>query len=58
MTEEFLRNYHRYADALYQAFLDAQPHRILPASNFRFDLYASGEYTRGLETEWGSSDSD
>jgi hypothetical protein len=51
-TEEFLRNYHRYADALHSAFLAAQSHRVLTSSNFAFELYASGEYSRILESEW------
>jgi hypothetical protein len=52
LSEEFLRNYHRYADFLYQCYMESQPHRILAAANFRFDLYASGEYSKLLESEW------
>jgi hypothetical protein len=33
--------------------MDMQPHRSITAVNFRFDLYASGEYSRMLESEWG-----
>jgi hypothetical protein len=55
LSEEFLRGYHRYADALYRCYMDSQPHRMLSASNFRFELYASGEYSRMLETEWGEA---
>jgi hypothetical protein len=51
-TEEFLRNYHRYADALHRAFVAAQSHRVLSSANFVFGLYASGEYSRILESEW------
>jgi hypothetical protein len=32
----------------------SQPHLIVTAANFRFDLYASGEYSRMLESEWGA----
>jgi hypothetical protein len=53
MAEEFLRNYHRYADCLYKCFMESQPHRAIEAANFHFDLYASGEYSRMLETQWG-----
>ncbi len=53
IAEEFLRNYHRCADALYRCYLDSQAHEPLLAANFRFDLYASGEYSRMLESEWG-----
>jgi hypothetical protein len=52
-SEEFLRNYHRYADALYRCFMELEPHLILAAENFRFDLFASGEYSRLLESQWG-----
>lgn len=52
LSPEFLGHYHRYADALYLCFLQAQPYRPAPSRSFRFDLYASGEYSRLLETEW------
>ncbi len=55
LNEELLRNYHRYADYLFQCFMETDPHRKLVPANFRFELYASGEYSRLLETEWGSS---
>jgi hypothetical protein len=52
LAEEFLRNYHRYADVLYRCYLDSQPYRRLASANFHFVLYASGEYSRLLESEW------
>lgn len=52
LTENFLRNYHRYGDFLYRCYMDSQPHRALGPANFRFSLYASGEYSRLLESEW------
>lgn len=52
LSEEFLRNYHRYADALFRTYLESMPHRAIGNQNFKFDLYASGEYSRLLETEW------
>ena len=55
LAEEFLRNYHRYADALYQCYMESEPHVALPPANFRFELYASGEYAKLLESEWGAS---
>jgi hypothetical protein len=54
LSPDFLRNYHRYADALYRAFLESEPHMTIDSRNFRFDLYASGEYSRMLESEWNS----
>jgi hypothetical protein len=56
LAEEFLRNYHRYADALYRCYMDSQPYRTLASANFHFVLYASGEYSRLLESEWADSD--
>lgn len=52
LTENFLRNYHRYGDFLFRCYMDSQPHRALGPENFRFALYASGEYSRLLESEW------
>jgi len=56
LTEEFLRNYHRYADALYRCYVESEPHRAIVPVEFPFELYASGEYSRLLESEWGSED--
>lgn len=54
LTDEFIRHYYRYADQLFACrqllwtFSDVKP------SQFQFDLYASGEYSRMLEREWGA----
>jgi len=55
LASEFLGSYHRYSDALFRCYMDSQPHRTIGPANFRFSLYASGEYSRMLETEWGGS---
>lgn len=52
LAEEFLRGYHRYADAVFQCYLESEPHRSIASRNFHFELYASGEYSRLLESEW------
>lgn len=54
LSEEFLKNYHRYADALYRSYIGIEAHCLITARNFHFDLYASGEYSRLLESEWGA----
>ena len=54
LSQEFLRNYHRFADAMHNCYLQTHTHRPLTASNFRFELYASGEYSKMLETEWST----
>jgi hypothetical protein len=56
LGEEFLRNYHRYADFLYRCYMESQTHRQISSMNFRFDLYASGEYSKMLETAWAASE--
>ena len=32
------------------------PHCVLSTANFRFELYASGEYSKMLENEWDTAD--
>lgn len=54
LSGEFLRNYHRYADALYRCYLDIPQLEAISPANFRFTLYASGEYSRILESEWAA----
>jgi hypothetical protein len=54
----FIRHYYRYADQLYQARLNLEPVKSLAAGQFRFELFASGEYSKLLETEWESAPSD
>jgi hypothetical protein len=54
LNEDFLRNYHRYPDYLYRCYMESETYESLPQANFRFMLYASGEYSRMLESEWGA----
>ncbi len=56
LAEGFVRHYHRYADALFAGWQNSEGFREISPSNFRFDLYASGEYTRMLENEWGNGE--
>ena len=56
LAEEFLRNYHHYADFLYRCYMDSEPHRTVASANFHFELYASGEYSRLLESEWAEAE--
>lgn len=55
LSVSFLRGYHRYADHLFRCYMESQPHLSLATENFQFELYASGEYSKMLETEWGNS---
>jgi hypothetical protein len=51
-SQAFLENYYRFADALFLCFMGLQPWSAVPAGDFELELYASGEYTRKLESEW------
>lgn len=55
LSEDFLRGYHRYADHMFRCYMESQPYLALASGNFRFELYASGEYSKMLETEWGNA---
>jgi hypothetical protein len=52
LSQEFLSHYHRYADAVFQTYMGSEPYESISSANFRFELYASGEYSRLLESEW------
>jgi hypothetical protein len=51
LSEDFIRNYYRYADQLYAALVQG-PSAELDPFEFQFELYASGEYARMLERQW------
>src|SRR5262249_6942375 len=52
LTDDFVRNYYRYADQMYLARQGQAPFKDLGGLGFAFELYASGEYSRQLEREW------
>ena len=53
VSEDFLRHYYRYADHLFACRQSMAVYTEISPENFHFDLYASGEYSRLLEREWG-----
>ena len=55
LSDEFLRNYYRYADHLFAACLNLRTYTELNARQVAFSLYASGEYAQMLEREWEES---
>ena len=55
LTAQFLTSYHHFADAMFRSYLELQAHRKIMPANFRFEVYASGEYSRLLEEQWGGS---
>jgi len=52
LAPEFIRHYYRYADHMFLCRQHSTTYPDLPAAQFDFDLYASGEYARILEKEW------
>jgi hypothetical protein len=52
LSDEFLRSYHRYASSLFRSYMNAKPYGAIGPANFRFTVYASGEYTKILESQW------
>jgi len=57
LSDEFVRNYYRYADQLFAARQSATEFEDISNFGFEFDLFASGEYSRMLEREWAESES-
>lgn len=56
LSEGFIRGYHRYADAVFSCWQQMTGFREITRANFRFELFASGEYTKKLEHEWGTAE--
>jgi hypothetical protein len=54
LAADFIRNYYRYADWLFASYLKSAEHAKVNPEQFSFQLFASGEYSRMLEQEWGS----
>ena len=52
LAPEFIRNYFRYADQLFASYQSQTSFTRLTASDFQFELYSSGEYSRMLERQW------
>jgi hypothetical protein len=56
VSERFLRDFHKYADALYDARLRAEAPATTIENNFTFEIYASGEYSSYLERTWAQNE--
>ena len=57
LSDEFVRNYYRYADQLFASRQNETVFEDISNYGFEFDLFASGEYSRMLEREWAESES-
>jgi len=55
LSGEFVRNYYRYADQMFQCRQGQAPFTEIADLGFEFEIYASGEYSRMLEREWETS---
>src|SRR5512141_90219 len=53
LAGEFLRHYRRYTEAVYEASQQASVCTAIGNLNFQFEMYASAEYVRLLEAQWG-----
>jgi hypothetical protein len=51
-SEEFVRNYYRYADQLFLSRQSQVAFTGIEDLGFEFEIFASGEYSRMLEREW------
>jgi len=55
LSDEFIRNYYRYADSIFQCRQTQIAFPDISELGFDFDIFASGEYSRMLEREWAES---
>jgi hypothetical protein len=53
LGDAFLRQHHLYTDTLFATWLQSVSHARAGREAFHFEIYASGEYARLLEREWG-----
>ena len=52
LSDGFLSEHHRFADILYECRTDSLSLTRLSPGDFQFEVYASGEYARLLESQW------
>jgi hypothetical protein len=57
LTDDFVRNYYRYADQLFQIRQGEALFTEVSSLGFEFEIFASGEYSRMLEREWAETES-
>ena len=55
LSREFIRNYYRYADQMFQVKQSEVAFTDISRNGLDFEIYASGEYSRMLEREWAES---
>jgi hypothetical protein len=55
LSDEFVRNYYRYADQLFLSRQNQTPFTSIEDMGFEFEIFASGEYSKMLEREWAEN---
>jgi hypothetical protein len=55
LSDEFVRNYYRYADQLFLSRQNQVAFSSIEDLGFDFEIFASGEYSKMLEREWAES---
>ncbi len=55
LSDEFVRNYYRYADQLFLSRQNQVAYSSIEDLGFEFEIFASGEYSKMLEREWAES---
>lgn len=55
LSDEFVRNYYRYADQLFHSRQSQATYTSIDEMGFDFEIFASGEYSRMLEREWAEN---
>jgi hypothetical protein len=54
LSDDFVRNYFRFADQIFACMQSECAFTSIKSSEFQFELYSSGEYSRMLERAWGA----
>ena len=52
LTDDFIRNYHQFADHMFVWKQSQNPFGSVRSADFDFEMFASGEYSRMLERQW------
>jgi hypothetical protein len=55
LSDEFVRNYYRYADQLFLSRQSQVAFSGIEELGFDFEIFASGEYSKMLEREWAEN---
>jgi hypothetical protein len=54
LAPDFIRHYHRFADHMFTCRQQLFQFQRVRSADFEFQIYASGEYAKMLEAEWGT----